>query len=346
MPANRIGRQVDAVSRRKLLAATGSIGTLSIAGCAENEASDDGDGGSGDEISGTVRISGSSTVFPVSEAAGEEFADMHEGFDYELSSDGSTGGFENFFLPGESDINGASRPILEGEIEEARETGFTPIEFVCAGDALTAVVNPENDWLECADFELLQEIWLPDSAPETWADIDPEWPDEAIELFGPATTSGTYDYWTGDVLDNFRTIREDFQGTEEDDLIAEGVAGSPYAHGYLPYAYYDNNPEGIKALGIDGGNGCTAPSLEAASDGDYPLARPIHWYVNDRKLQESETLQAFMEFAIELSGDFEIVSEEIGYVSMSDEEVQENLDRLQMAIDGDISDEDAIPSAY
>ncbi|MFC7230416.1 substrate-binding domain-containing protein [Saliphagus sp. GCM10025308] len=166
-----------------------------------------------------------------------------------------------------------------------------------------------------------------------------------MELHGPATTSGTYDYWTGEVLDDFRSIREDFQGTEEDDLIAEGVSGNPYAHGYLPYAYYDNNPEGIKALEIDGGDGCTAPSLEAASDGSYPLTRPIFWYVNQEKLQEDEAVQAFVEFAIELSGDFEVVSEEIGYVAMSDEDVQDNLDRLQAAIDGDISEESAIPSA-
>lgn len=361
----------DRITRRKALGTIGGVGTLAIAGCAETDANTGDDGGNGDsggddgngggdgggngdsggdgsgEISGTIRISGSSTVFPVSEAAGEEFASMHEGFDYELSSDGSTGGMENFFIPGESAISGASRPILEEEIEGCQETGFQPIEFQCAGDALTVIVNPENDWIpdDCVDYELMQAIWLPDDAPETWADIDSDWPDEEIELFGPATTSGTYDYWTGEVLDDFRNIRSDFQGTEEDDLIAEGVGGNQYAHGYLPYAYYDNNPEGIKALDFDGGNGCTEPSLANATTGDYPLARPIFWYVNQEKLQEDETVQAFMEFAIQLSGDAEIVSDEIGYVAMNDDEVQENLDRLQAAIDGDISEEDAIPSA-
>ncbi|WP_312908323.1 phosphate ABC transporter substrate-binding protein PstS family protein [Natronosalvus caseinilyticus] len=359
MVDNQLRTVSGLATRRKVIAATGAVGTGLIAGCAENEASGDGNSGNGgnangngngngnteNTVEGTVRISGSSTVFPVSEAAGEEFSTMHGGFEYELSSDGSTGGIENFFIPGESAVTGSSRPILEEEIEGCQDTGFQPIEFQCAGDALTAIVNPENDWLDCVDYETMQEVWLPDDAPETWADIDPEWPDEEIELFGPATTSGTYDYWTGEVLDDFRSIREDFQGTEEDDLIAEGVAGNPYAHGYLPYAYYDNNPEGIKALEFDGGDGCTAPSLEAASDGSYPLARPIFWYVNQNKLQEDEAVQAFVEFAIELSGDFEIVSEEIGYVAMNDDEVQENLERLQAAIDGEISDEDAIPSA-
>ncbi|APX00138.1 phosphate ABC transporter substrate-binding protein [Halobiforma lacisalsi AJ5] len=325
----------------------GGAGAVALAGCTEEEGTSGetgSDSGSGNSVSGTIRISGSSTVYPVSEAAGEEFAREQDGFDYELSSDGSTGGFENFFLPGDSDINGASRPIMEEEIQEASDTGFQPVEFQCAGDALTAVVNNDNDWLDCADLDQLSEIWHPDSAPETWADINSDWPDEEIELFGAATTSGTFDYWTEEVVGELRVIREDFDGTEEDDEIAQGVAGNEYAHGYLPYAYYDNNPDSVKALEIDAGDGCTAPSLEAASEGSYPLARPIFWYVNQQKLQENEALQEFMRFAIELSGDRSIVSEDIGYVAMNDQEVQENLDRLEAAIDGDLSEDEAIPS--
>jgi phosphate transport system substrate-binding protein len=356
-------RPTDIVSRRNFLAAAGTTGVAAFAGCAQTgdgsggeTDTDDSDSGGAttgndenesgtDGVSGTIRISGSSTVFPVSEAAGEEFAAEHENFEYELSSDGSTGGFQNFFLPGESAINGSSRPILDEEIEAAHDTGFQPIEFQCAGDALTAIVNNENDWLDCASLDLLSEIWHPDSAPETWADLDPEWPDEEIELFGPATTSGTFDYWTVEVVGEFRTIREDFSGTEEDDLIAQGVAGNEYAHGYLPFAYYDNNPEGMKALEIDAGDGCTAPSLDATSEGTYPLARPIFWYVNQQKLQDDEALQAFMKFAIELSGNFEIVSEDIGYVAMNDQEVETNLERLQAAIDGELGEGETIPSA-
>ncbi|WP_323171307.1 substrate-binding domain-containing protein [Natrialba sp. PRR66] len=336
MVDNQCGRAVDGVSRRTFIAATGSLGAVALAGCAESETSEG--------VSGTLRISGSSTVYPVSEAAGKEFARQNEEFDYELSNDGSTNGFENSFLPGDSDINGSSRPILEGELESAEDTGFQPVEFQCAGDALTAVVNTENDWLDCAELDQLGEIWHPDSAPETWADIDSTWPDEEIELFGPATTSGTFDYWTEEVIGDFRTIREDFTGTEEDDEIAQGVQGNEFAHGYLPYAYYDNNPDEVKALSIDAGDGCTEPSLEAASEGSYPLARPIYWYVNQEKLQDDEALQGFMEYAIEMSGDQSIVSDDIGYVAMNDQEVEDNLDRLQAAIDGELGDGEAIPS--
>jgi len=298
-------------TRRSFLASAGVAGGLAMAGCL---------GGGDDE---EIRISGSSTVFPVSEAAGEEFQAEND-VNVSVSSDGSTGGFEQFFLEGDSDINGSSRPILEEEVERANENGFEPIEIQVAGDALTAIVNNDNP-IDCMTIDELAQIWDPDAENELWSDVNPEWPDEEFELFGPATTSGTFDYWTENVIGKFRQIRDDFEGTEEDDIIAQGVSGSEFAHGYLPYAYYDNNPDSIKALEIDAGEGCTAPSLEAASDGSYPLARPIFWYVNSEKLAERETLQEFVRFGIEMTGDNSIIADDIGYVPMNDQQVSDNL---------------------
>ncbi len=312
-----------------------------LAGCADdpgnvadggggNGDGGDGDAGGGQALTGSIRISGSSTVYPVSVAASEEFrAQVSDQVEFSISRDGSTGGFENFFLDGDSDINGASRPILDEEVEWARETGFEPIEIQCAGDALTVAANPDAGWVDCMTMDELQQIWHPDMENELWSDVNPDWPDEPFDLYGPASTSGTFDYWTEEVVGELRTIRQDFEGTEEDDLIAEGIAGNPYAFGYLPYAYYDNNPEGIKAIAVDAGDGCTSPSLEAASEGTYPLARPIFWYVNSDRLAEKEALREFMRFAIELTGDRQVISEEIGYVAMNDQAVQANLDTVE-----------------
>ncbi|MFP4625775.1 MAG: PstS family phosphate ABC transporter substrate-binding protein [Natronomonas sp.] len=282
----------------------------------------------GGGVSGKIRISGSSTVFPISEAVGEEFRRENPDVEISVSSDGSTGGFEQFFLEGDSDINGASRPILEEEVEAAEEQGFEPIEIQVAGDALTAVVNNENDWVDCIDINTLGDIWDPDVENELWSDLDPDWPDEPFTLFGPATTSGTFDYWTEEVIGKFREIRDDFEGTEEDDIIAQGVAGNKYAHGYLPFAYYDNNPDSVKALEIDAGDGCTEPSLQNASEGSYPLARPIFWYVNSEKLEANEALQEFVKFGIEMTGDEAIIADNIGYVPMNEQQVDENLSTI------------------
>ncbi|PSP26846.1 hypothetical protein BRC65_09220 [Halobacteriales archaeon QH_2_65_14] len=292
--------------------------------------SNSGDSSDMDDLSGEIRISGSSTVYPVQVAASEEFRkDVTDDVEFSISRDGSTGGFEKFFLKGDSDINGSSRPILDEEVERARETGFEPIEFQVAGDALTAVVNNDNDWADCITMDELQQIWHPDMENELWSDIRDEWPDEPFDLYGAATTSGTFDYWTNEVVGERRVIREDFEGTEEDDLIATGVEGNPYAHGYLPFAFYTNNPDSVKALEVDAGQGCTAPSLTAASDGSYPLARPIFIYVNSNRLEEKEHLQEFLRYYIEMTGSEQIIAEDIGYVPMSDQGVQDNLDKLE-----------------
>ncbi len=322
------------VSRRNFIATTGAATAIGLAGCT-SDTGGNGNGGNGGNgnggnggLSGEIRVSGSSTVFPVSEAAGEEFQREHNDVNIAVSSDGSTGGFEQFFLEGDSDINGSSRPILDEEVERAEENGFEPIEIQVAGDALTAIVNNDADWVDCMTIDQLAQIWDPDAENELWSDINSDWPDEPFELYGAATTSGTFDYWTEEVIGKFRQIRDDFEGTEEDDIIAQGVAGNQYAHGYLPYAYYDNNPDSVKALEIDAGDGCTAPDLEAASEGSYPLARPIFWYVNSEKLQESEVLQEFVKFGIELTGDASIIADDIGYVPMNDQQVQDNLDKI------------------
>ncbi|MFB6174145.1 MAG: PstS family phosphate ABC transporter substrate-binding protein [Halobacteriales archaeon] len=314
-------------SRRGFLAAAGAAGVSALAGCLG------GGGSGGDQLTGSIDISGSSTVYPVSTAMATRFNKDHPEVSISVSRDGTSAGFRNAFIPGESDINDASRPISEGEKRKCEENGFTPIEFRIAQDALTVVVNPANDWVgDCMTLDTLREIWSPDSPPRTWADIDADWPEEEIKLFGAASTSGTFDYFTERVIGEEGKIRSDFEGTEQDNLIAQGVSGNEYALGYLPFAYYDNNPEGIKALKLDAGEGCVRPSLQTARKGAYPLARPLFIYVNSSHLKEEEALQQFVQFYIEHTDD-EFVAKDIGYVPAGKDLVQSNLDKLSQRVD-------------
>ncbi len=330
------------VSRREFLVASGTAGILTLAGCTADSNSggdtengdETGSGGSG-EASGEIRISGSSTVYPIAQEISRQFQAENDAVGFNLTRDGSSGGFENVFIPGDSDINNASRPIAPEEVEQCREAGFEPVEFFIAQDALTVVVNNDNDWAESLSIETLKKIWSPDSAPETWADVNDDWPDEPFDLYGAATTSGTFDYFTEAVIGEEGKIRDDFEGTEEDDLIAQGVAGNKHAMGYLPFAYYTNNPDSVTALSLsDGGGDPVEPSLDGAQSGNYPLARPLFFYANASKLQEKSHLQAFIKYYINQS-DESFVAEEIGYVPSTKAMVEENLSNLEAGSNGE-----------
>ena len=344
--------QFDGLTRRNALKTLGGAGAVAVAGCTTEGGNGNGNGNGGGngnnngngngtengdmQLSGSVRISGSSTVFPIAQAVSRKFAGEQDGLhpevDPELSKDGSGGGFRNVFIPGDSDINNSSRPIKDSERQDCEDNGITPIGFQIAQDALTIVVNNDNDWVDSMSIETIGEIWSPDTKPETWADVNSEWPDEPFDLYGAATTSGTFDYFTEAVVGEDGKIREDYEGTERDDQIANGVSRNQYAFGYLPFAFYTNNPDSVKALDVSEGDGeGVEPSLEAAQSGEYPLARPLFFYANDNKLAESATVQEFCKFYIEQSGK-EFIASDIGYVPSSDSRVQDNLDKLDTKI--------------
>ncbi|WP_280535435.1 PstS family phosphate ABC transporter substrate-binding protein [Halopenitus sp. POP-27] len=355
-------RPSEHVSRRKFLLASGSAGTVAVAGCTSGSGSGngngggngDGNGGSGngdgngggngngnggsESLSGDIRISGSSTVYPVAQEVTRSFAERSPDVSFNLTRDGSGGGFENVFIPGDSDINNASRPIKDEELQRCRDNGIEPVEFFVAQDALTVVVNNDADFIDTISLEDLGTIWSPDTAPDLWSDVNDDWPDEPFDLYGPASTSGTYDYFTETVIgetDADQPIREDFEGTEEDDLIAQGVQGNEYALGYLPFAYYVNNPDTVKALSLsDGDSDPVEPSLEGAQSGNYPLARPLFFYGNMSKIQEKNHLQEFLEYYIN-EADENYIAEDIGYVPSSQDMVDDNLAALEEAIAGE-----------
>jgi phosphate transport system substrate-binding protein len=311
------------------------MGTLAIAGCTQSTGNGNTDGGSGDgsseSLSGNIRISGSSTVYPIASAVSELFQEEHPDVSFDLSRDGSSGGFENVFVPGDADINNASRSITEEEAQACQDNGFEAVEFQVAQDALTIVVNNENSFLESISYDELAQIWTPDNSPELWSDVNSEWPDEPIDLYGPASTSGTFDYFTETILGESGRIRDDFEGTEEDDQIASGVEGNEFAMGYLPFAYYVNNPDETMALPVteESGGSPIEPSLEAASNGEYPLARPLFFYANSNRIEEKNQLQEFIRFYINQSTNQELIANQIGYVQSSQELADQNLSTLE-----------------
>ena len=350
-------RSREGVSRRKFIATSGAIGAAGLAGCTQAGSSGGGDGGGGDGgsgdgggdggdggdgggdggdgLSGTIDIAGSSTVFPLATAVAEVFREDHPDVRINLQSTGSGGGFQNFFCVGETDFNNASRPIAEDEQQLCSENGVTPVELQVATDALTVVVNNDADFVDCLTVEDLREIWSADSPPSTWSEVDSDWPDEEIELFGPSDASGTYDYFIEAIIgeDEGPGHRQDYSATEQDRTIIQGVQGSEYAVGYLGFAYYSQNTDTVKAVSIDDGDGPVEPSLETAKSGEYtPLARPLFTYPRVESLAEDHIAE-FARFWMEQTTNEEVVANEVGYVPLDDDQQSEMMDRLESAIE-------------
>jgi phosphate transport system substrate-binding protein len=320
------------VSRRRLLAAVGSVGAIGLAGCTQS--GDGGNGGGGDGLSGTIDIAGSSTVFPVATAMAERFESEHSGVNINIQSTGSGGGFANHFCPGRTDFNNASRPIRSEEEQACSENGITPVELTVATDALTVVVNNEADWVDCMTTDELAAIWSADDPPTTWSDVNSDWPDRELELYGPTDASGTYDYFIESIIgEEGSGHRQDYSATEQDRTIIQGVEGSETAIGYLGFAYYSQNTDRVKAVGIDDGDGCVEPSLETARTGEYtPLSRPLFTYPKQASLAE-EHVAEFARFWLENATSEEIIADEVGYVPLSDDVQSEQMDRLETAIE-------------
>jgi phosphate transport system substrate-binding protein len=311
------------VSRRRILSAVGSVGILGTAGCTA-VATD----------AREVAIAGSSTVFPVAEAVASAFTRRRPDVTVSISQTGTGGGFSNFFCPGMTHINNASREIVEAEREHCAENGITPIELQVATDALTVVVNPDASWVDCLTVGELREIWRADGA-ERWRDIRDDWPDEPFELYGADTTSGTFDYFREAVIGEDANHRGDYHATERDRTIVQGVQGSRYALGYFGFAYFSENPDQIKAVAIDDGDGCVRPSLETAMTGEYtPLSRPLFIYVSDRSLAEPE-VRDFTRFFLEQAST-DLVAD-VGYVPITESAREAGRRRLEAAIDEVVS---------
>jgi phosphate transport system substrate-binding protein len=248
-----------------------------------------------------VKIDGSSTVYPATEAVAEEFQKANKGaVNVTVGISGTGGGFKKF-CRGETDISDASRPILKEEMELCKQNGIQYIELPVCFDALTVAVNPKNDWVKSITVADLKKMWDPEAQGKIthWNQVRPEWPNEKLVLFGAGSDSGTFDYFTEAITGKAKASRGDYTGSEDDNVLVQGIEGNRYALGYIPFAYYAPNANRMKALAIDwekDQHGPVLPSMENVLQGIYnPLSRPLFIYVN-RKAAERPEVKEFVEF--------------------------------------------------
>ncbi|MCX8116447.1 MAG: PstS family phosphate ABC transporter substrate-binding protein [Desulfobacterota bacterium] len=245
-----------------------------------------------------IKIDGSSTVYPITEAVAEEFQKMKKGtIKVTVGISGTGGGFKKF-TRGETDISNASRPIVKKEMEAAKEAGIEFIELPIAYDGLAVMVNPKNTWVTSMTVAELKKIWEPAAEGKIvkWNQVNPAWPDVPLKLYGPGVDSGTFDYFTEAIVGKSRSSRGDFTASEDDNVLVQGIASDRGALGFFGYAYYAENPDKLKLVAIDGGRGPVLPSEKTVMDGTYtPLSRPIFIYVNKKSAERPE-VKEFIEF--------------------------------------------------
>ncbi len=245
-----------------------------------------------------IKIDGSSTVYPVTEAVAEEFQKTKKGkVKVTVGISGTGGGFKKF-CRGETDIQDASRPILAKEMEACKQLGIRYYELPVAYDALTVVIHPSNTWASTMTVAELKKIWEPAAQAKItrWNQVNPKWPDAPLKLFGAGADSGTFDYFTEAIVGESKSSRGDFTASEDDNVLVQGVSQDKNALGFFGFAYYAENQKRLKAVGVDGGKGPVAPSVKTVENGSYdPLSRPIFIYVS-KKAAEKPEVREFVEF--------------------------------------------------
>ena len=291
---------IGRIGRRTLLAAT----ALALAACGGGESQPA--GGSSSE---TVQIDGSSTVFLLSEAVSEAFTTSVTGGARVTVGESGTGGGFRKFCRGETQVQGASRPISAEEMAACASANVTYVELPIAFDGISVVVHPQNPATNITRAQL-KRMWEPaaERTVTTWRQVNPAWPATPLQLFGPGTASGTFDYFTQAVMGTEGASRTDYTPSEDDNVIVQGVAGNPGAAGYFGFAYYEQNQQRLKALAIDG----VAPSAQTIANGSYPLARPLFIYVNADALQRPQ-VQRFVQYYVTNAGR---LAGQVGYVAL------------------------------
>jgi phosphate transport system substrate-binding protein len=302
-----------------VLAAAAAL-TVGVAACGSSD--DDATGSGSSDLSGTIRIDGSSTVGPLTEAVAEQFQTENPGVKVTVGTSGTGGGFEKF-CAGETDISDASREIEPEEAETCKKAGIGYEDVHIATDALTVMINNENP-VSCLTVDQLNAIWGPDSKISNWDEIPDlkEEFDEELALFGPGTDSGTFDYFTDEINGEEGVTRKDYNNVgENDNATVTGVEGSPGGMGYAGFSYYTENEGKLKALEVDAGKGCVGPSVESAQDGSYtPLSRPLFIYPSDEALKKPE-VKAFVQYYLENATS---VAESVGFIPLTEEQLEES----------------------
>ncbi len=285
------------------------------------------EGGTSGQLTGEVKIDGSSTVYPITEAIAEEFRVDQPKVKVTVGISGTGGGF-NKFSRGETDINDASRPIKSEEAVACSENNVKFVELTVAYDGLAVLVNKENTWVDHFTVDELKKIWQP-SAQGTitkWSQIRAGWPDEQFNLYGPGVASGTYDYFTEAIVGKSGSSRGDYTASEDDNVLVQGISGDKNSIGFFGLAYYEENIDKLRLVGVDGGNGPIEPTSQTVKDGTYaPLSRPVFIYVSDVAAKRSEVVE-FVNFYL---NNAPTLVPDVGYIPLPQAEYQKGIDTFK-----------------
>lgn len=298
------------IGRIKLFATAG-LAAVVLSSCG-------GSSSSSSDLTGNILIDGSSTVAPLLTLLAEDFQSDNSGVRVTVGTSGTGGGFEKF-CAGETDLSNASREIKESEIEECTKNGIEYLEVIIANDALSVVVNNDNDWATCLTVDQLKKMWEPaaEGKINNWNQIDPAFPNQPLALFGAGTDSGTFDYFTAEINGEEGASRTDYNPSEDDNVTVKGVEGDKGAIGYFGFSYLEENASKVKPVDIDSGKGCVTPSLENVQNGTYtPLARPLYTYVSLTAAKREE-VKAFFEF---VEANLDALTEEALFIPLNDDQ--------------------------
>jgi len=266
------------------------------------------------KLSGEIKIDGSSTVFPITQAVAESFNQTQKDVKIPVGVAGTGGGMKKF-VAGEIDICDASRPISDSEKETAKKNNVEYVEFKIAYDGISVVVNKSNNWIDKITTADLKKIWEPNSTIKKWSDLNPSYPNTDIKLYGPGMDSGTMEYFTEEINKKKMDIRKDYTPSEDDNILVQGITGDKNAMGFFGFAYYNENKDKLKVLSIDPGTGAVTPDFKTIKDGSYkPLGRPLYIYVNSKSMQQ-EHVKEFVKYYL---GEGTKLIQDVGYVPMDD----------------------------
>ncbi|MDC0028880.1 PstS family phosphate ABC transporter substrate-binding protein [bacterium] len=281
---------------------------------------------SSEKLSGDIKIDGSSTVYPITEAVAEEFRNVHPDVRVTVGVSGTGGGFKKFYR-GETDISNASRPIKEKEAKLCDENNIDYLGLSVAYDGLAVIINPENDWVDYFTVEELNKIWHPDAQDNIkyWSQVREGWPNKELHLFGPGTASGTYDYFAEAICGKKVGTRGDYTASEDDHVLVQGISTDKFGLGFFGLAYYEENKDKLKLVGVDNGSGIVQPTLETVSNGTYaPLSRPIFIYVKN-SIKDRKEVQEFTKFYLENAAN---LVQDVGYIPLPSSEYEKESEKL------------------
>ena len=315
------------ISRFGAPAALALAGALTLSACGGQQADSDAAAATGAALSGSIASDGSSTVGPLTSAAAELFMTENTGVNITVGTSGTGGGFKKF-CEGQTQVSNASRPIKDEEKAACEAKGIEYQEVVVANDALTIVANKENTFLKCLTVAELKTLWEPAATGKvtTWNQVNPSFPAEDIKLYGPGTDSGTFDYFTDEINGEEGASRTDYEPSEDDNVIVQGVSGDENALGYFGFTYFEENAEALTAVQVDSGEGCISPSSETARDGSYaPLSRPLYIYIDKKAWASNPALKSFVTFFVDNEAR---VAEAAKFIPLSEEQKKTAQDEL------------------